>query len=79
MYLFDAFGTFLKRIPIPVERILSYSKSLMMYLTQDSIGTYDLVKMEESRMARPEGAGAVVLSEQTIYYLDKEHRLTIVH
>ena len=79
MYLFDAFGTFLKRIPLPVESILTYTKSFVMYLTPDSVGTYDLVSMEESRMARPEGAGAVVLSEQTIYYLDKEHRLTIVH
>lgn len=79
MYLFDAFGTFLKRIPLPVESILTYTKSLVRYLISDSIGTYDLVRMEESRMARPEGAGAVVLSEQTIYYLDKEHRLTIVH
>ena len=79
MYLFDAFGTFLKRIPLPAECILTYTKSFVMYLTPDSVGTYDLVSMEESRMARPEGAGAVVLSEQTIYYLDKEHRLTIVH
>ena len=77
MYLFDAFGTFLKRIPIPAESILHYTKSFISYLTPDSIGNYDLIKMENSQMARPEGAGAIVISSPRMYYLDSEHRLNI--
>ena len=77
MYLFDAFGTFLKRIPIQVESILTYTKSFVMYLTQDSVGTYDLLRMEDSRTARPDGAGAMIVLGPKMYYLDKEHRLNI--
>lgn len=77
MYLFDAFGTFLKRIPIPVERILTYNKFFVEYLTPDSIGSYDFVKMEDSRSSRPEGAGSMVILSPIMYWLDSEHRLNI--
>ena len=79
MYLFDAFGTFLKRIPIPVESILAYSKSVVSYLTPDLVGTYDIVRMEDVRMSRPDGASAVIAVGPRMYCLDKEHRLTIVN
>lgn len=78
MYLFDAFGTFLKRIPIPVEKILWYNHTLITYLTPDSIGTYDLVKMENYSDSRPNGADAIIpFFSPRLYYLDKEHRLNI--
>ena len=77
MYLFDAFGTFLKRIPIPVERILSYTKSIILYLAPDSIGTYDFLTMEDSRTVRPDGAGVMAVLGKKMYFLDREHRLNI--
>ena len=77
MYLFDAFGTFLKRIPIPVERILTFTKFFVQYLVSDSVGTYDLVRMEDSRTDRPDGADVMIVLGHIMYYLDKEHRLNI--
>ena len=78
MYLLDAFGTFLKRIPIPVEKILWYNHTFITYLTPDSIGTYDLVKMENYSGSRPNGADAIIpFFSPRLYYLDKEHRLNI--
>lgn len=77
IYIFDAFGTFLKRIPLQVERIFDYSKNEIKYFTREEVGIYNHLKMEDFRLAGPSEPFAVVWIAPTLYYLDKEHRLNI--
>lgn len=77
IYIFDAFGTFLKRIPLQIERIIDYSKSEIIYYTREEVGIYNHLKMEDSRLVGPSDPSSVVWIAPILYYLDKEHRLNI--
>lgn len=78
IYLFDAFGTLIKRIPILTERIIGYSKSRISYMTKDSIGEYDHLGLQDFRLNLPAESVSAVRFSPKLYYLDKMSRLTIV-
>ena len=78
IYLFDAFGTLVSRIPIETERIIGYSKNRIAYLTKDAIGEYDHLGLQDSRLNLPAESVSAVRVLPKLYYLDKMSRLTIV-
>ena len=78
IYLFDAFGTLVKRIPIETKRIVGYSKSRIAYLTKDAIGEYYHLGLQDHRTMLPDESVSAVWVSPKLYYLDKMSRLTIV-
>ena len=79
IYLFDAFGTLVQRIPLQVERIVGYAKGRIAYRVQGSIGEYDHLVFEDSRRPLPiADCFDVKWHAAKLYYLDRNHRLTIV-
>ncbi len=79
IYLFDAFGTLVQRIPLQVEWIVGYAKGRIAYRVQGSIGEYDHLVFEDSRRPLPiADCFDVKWHAAKLYYLDRNHRLTIV-
>lgn len=78
IYLFDAFGTLVKRIPINMENIMGYSKGRISYVTTDEIGEYDHLSMTDKRWSIPAGSTCAVRVGKKLYYLDGKFRLTII-
>lgn len=80
IYLFDAFGTFVGRIPLMVWRVVGYSKGKIAYRDDNLIGEYDHIALADSRRPLPASDCAdVVWNATKLYYLDRNNRLVIVH
>lgn len=83
IYLFDAFGTLIKRIPLQADRITGYSKGRIAYRVGNRIvGEYNHIALSDSQkeFAAWDCIDALWnMAMAKLYYLDKEHRLTIVN
>ena len=80
IYLFDAFGTFLSRIPLMAGRVVGYFKGRISYRNENLIGEYDHIALADSRRMLPESDCIdVVWNATKLYYLDRNNRLVIVY